>query len=136
MVNRQTTKSLQKVLQAGVISLSMAVFSCDRGASESSSSGGTIGGSGNGRGGGNETDKFAIIDTNRFVDPMIRPYLDSFIQELENRQISANLSNITMVFVDDFGPGLTGISEGGNIAGVCYRSTGLVQLDHFFINDP
>jgi len=77
-----------------------------------------------------------IIDTNNFVDPLIRPFLDSFIAELEARQISADLSNISMEFVDDFGEEVIGISQGGTVAGICFFNTGLIQIDSIFITNP
>jgi len=77
-----------------------------------------------------------IIDTNNFVDPLIRPFLDSFIAELEARQISADLSNISMEFVDDFGEEIIGISQGGTVAGICFFNTGLIQIDSIFITNP
>ena len=77
-----------------------------------------------------------IIDTNEFVDPLIRPFLDSFIAELQERQISADLSNISIEFVDDFGPDLVGLSEGGTIAGLCFFDTGLIQIDALLISNP
>ncbi len=128
MINESFKKSFQKILQAGYISLSITVVSCDRGPTSTSNTS-TISNN-------NETDEVVITDTSRFVDPVIRPYLDSFIQELVDREISADLSNITMVFVDAFADGFIGISQGGSVGGVCYPSSGLLQLDSFFIDNP
>ncbi len=83
-----------------------------------------------------EPQQAIIIETNRFVDPAIRPHLDSFVQELRDRQISADLSNITMEIVDDFGPGFVSRSNGGNIAGLCFRNSGLIQIDATFLTNP
>lgn len=139
MNKRTFANTLQIFFQASICSLSLIFISCDSGSSDSSSS--TSSTSSNNTtstttGNEEEPNEATIIETSRFVDPLLQPVLDSFVQELRNRQISADLSNITMVLVDDFGPSFTGLSQGGSTAGLCFRSSGLIQIDRFFMTNP
>lgn len=138
MTINHSLKVFKNFFQISIYSMSILLVSCDSGPSDSSNVISTTAGSGvtpDEVSPLDDADQATIIETSRFVDPAAQGILDSFVEDLRSRQISADLSNVTIVFVDDFGPGFTNLTQGGNTAALCFRSSGLIQVDSFFINN-
>jgi|GEM_PF-4276741 len=66
-----------------------------------------------------DSDSSELVDG---VDPFLEPFIDDFVAEAAARSISVDVSEITMVFVEQ-DPG---------IAGVCFLGQGRVEIDPFF----
>ena len=93
----------KKSFQLSLAACTLLIISCGGGDSSSSSS------------------NTPIFPQPGEIDQDFIPFIESFAQELEDRGIEADLTNISMLYADDI-----------EAAGICFVGVGFIQINSFF----